>query len=92
MALNTYTYFAGLPGTYVLEDDGIPGNNFSQIRAPDGSITVFEHPTIDLFITATTPGVTLVFNLTDPFATASVTVGSLTDPTQSPDAIVVQSL
>jgi hypothetical protein len=92
MPINSYSYTAGIPGTYVIEDDGVPGNNFSRIRAPDGSVTVFEHPTIDFLITASTPGITLVFNLTDPFATASVTVGSLTDPTQSPDAIVVQSL
>src|SRR5688572_7599661 len=88
----TVTLSASDPGTYYLEDDGVPGNNQSRFRRPDGSIFVFEHPTADLNFFALNPGVTLVINLTDPFGTASVTVGSLTDPTQSPDAIVVQSL
>src|SRR5688500_1033539 len=92
MAPISVTIFASDPGTYFLEDDGVPGNNFSRIRFPDGTIVTFEHPTGDLFFNPSVAGVTLVVNLTDGLGAANFTVGSLTNAAQSPDAIVMQNV
>jgi len=86
------TIFASDPGTYFLEDDGIPGNNFSQIRFPDGTVVVFEHPTDDLFFDPSVAGITLVINLTDSLGTSRLTAGDFADSTQSPDSITVNSI
>src|SRR5688572_7701917 len=83
------------PGTYFLEDDGIPGNNRSQIRYPNGNIVTFEHPTDNLSFTGDVAGVTLVVNLVDPLGAAKFTVGQafIGDPfDRLPDAIVIQSI
>jgi hypothetical protein len=47
------TIFASDAGNYFLEDDGVPGNNFSRIRFPDSTVVAFEHPTDDLFFAPT---------------------------------------
>src|SRR6186997_1121381 len=86
------TIFASDPGTYFLEDDGIPGNNFSQIRFPDGTVVVFEHPTDDLFFDPSVAGITLVINFTDSLGTSRLPAGDFADSTQSPDSITVNSI
>ena len=64
------TIFASNPGTYFLEDDEIPGNNFSRIRFPDGTVVSFEHPTDDLIFDPSVAGVVLTINLVDSLARA----------------------
>ncbi|HKX89086.1 MAG TPA: hypothetical protein VJM13_07745, partial [Sphingopyxis sp.] len=81
------------PGNYTIEDDGVPGNNTSVIK--DGSGTViftFIHPADSLGFTVSTPGVNLTLNFTDSLGAASLTVGSLTDPADTPDSITVRSI
>src|SRR5688500_10613800 len=86
------TIFASDPGTYVIEDDGNPGNNFSLIRFPNGTVVGFEHPTDDLFFAPSVAGITLVMNMTDSLGTARFSTGSFTDPMATPDAIQVKNL
>jgi Ca2+-binding RTX toxin-like protein len=86
------TIFASDPGTYFLEDDGIAGNNFSQIRFPNGTTVSFEHPTDDLFFDPSVAGITLVVDLTDSLGTSRFTTGDFTDPLQSPDFIKVNNI
>ena len=86
-------FFFGSAGTYTVEDDGIRGNGVSVVRDSGGNIVyTVVHPGDDVNFIATVPGVTLVFNTADSFGTANVNVGSLTDPTQCPDFIVVKNL
>src|SRR5688572_14759916 len=92
MAPISITIAATQTGTYVLEDDGVPGNNFSRLRYPDGTFVVFEHPTDFIEFTTTVPGVTLVVNFTDSLGAAALRVGSLTVAGQSPETIVMQSV
>jgi len=79
-------------GTYVLEDNGVVGDNFSRLRAPDGTVTIFEHPTSALNVFASLSGATLVINLTDSLGAASINVGSLADAAQTPDQVFVRSV
>ncbi|MCV3244153.1 hypothetical protein, partial [Mesorhizobium sp. ZC-5] len=79
------------PGTYFVEDDGIPNNGVARLRAPDGDVISFNIPTEHLTITASA-GRSVVFNLTEWNAVADVIVGSLTDSTQNPDSIQVQRI
>jgi Ca2+-binding RTX toxin-like protein len=86
------TIFASDPGTYFLEDDGVPGNNFSRVRFPDGTTINFEHPTDDLIFDPSVAGITLVVNLTDSLGTSRFSTGDFTDPTSSPDFIKVNNI
>jgi hypothetical protein len=83
---------ANAAGRHRLEDDGIPGNNRSRIRFPNGAVSNFEHPTDDLIFDAAIAGVTLTINLTDSLGASNLTVGSLTDPGVTPESIDVQKL
>ena len=83
---------ANNPGLYFLEDDGIPGNNFSRIRFPNGTFVNFEHPTDDLNFSSIVAGVDLTINLVDSLGTSNLTAGSLTDPGLSPESITVREL
>src|SRR5262245_29297492 len=88
-----FTFHFGSPGTYIIEDDGTRGNNTSVIRDASGTlITPLVHPADTMTFIADAPGVNLIFNTLDSFGTADVVVGSLTDPTHSPDSIVVRHL
>ena len=86
------TIFASDAGNYFLEDDGIPGNNFSRIRFPNSTIVSFEHPTDDLFFAPSIAGVVLTINLADSLGTSRFSTGNLTDPSQSPESIRVRKL
>jgi hypothetical protein len=86
------TLAAADPGTYFIEDDGIPGNNLSQFRRPDGSIFVFEHPTNVLNFFALAPGINLVVDLVDALGSATFRVGDVDDPTQNPDSLIIQNV
>jgi hypothetical protein len=87
------TVFFSSPGTYTIDDDGIFGNNTSVVRDASGTaILPIAHPADSISFIAQVPGVNLIFNTVDSFGTADVTVGSLTDPAQSPDSIAVKHL
>jgi hypothetical protein len=92
MPPTTTTITANLGGKYVLEDDGIPGNNFSRIRFPNGTAVNFEHPTDDLIFESIVPAVTLAIDLADSLGTSGFTAGSLTDPAKNPESIDVRKL
>jgi len=92
MPAPTVTNLLSTAGTWIVEDDGIIGNNISRLRAPDGSTVDFEHPTTDLFFFASVPGATLVVNLTDSLGAANLTVGDLADSTKNPDQVFVRSV
>jgi hypothetical protein len=92
MPPNTVTISANIAGNYVLEDDGIFGNNFSQVRYPDGMPINFEHPTNDLIFAPIVIGTSLTINLTDPLGTGRLTAGDLVDPSLNPQAIVVRQV
>ncbi|MCC2632294.1 MAG: calcium-binding protein [Ramlibacter sp.] len=79
------------PGTYHIEDDGIPDNGIAQLRSPDGSVIPFSIPTEFLTVTASA-GRDLVINLTESFGSADITVGSLTNPADNPDSITVANI
>ena len=84
------TIFASDPGIYFLEDvDGIPGNNYSRVRFPDGTTVAFEHPTNDLIFDPNVPGVIVTVNFTDSLGAADLRIGDLTDPAASPSGIKV---
>ena len=74
------TIFMSDVGDYLLGDDGIPANNFSQITFPNGTPVSFEHPTDDLFAAPSAAGINLTVQLVDSFGTSRITLGSLTDP------------
>ena len=87
------TIYFSTPGTYTIEDDGILGNNTSVVRDPSGTVLFpFAHPTDTIDFIAEVPGITFIFNVTDSFGTANVSVGSLADLNLSPDHIVVRQL
>src|SRR6478735_2384200 len=79
------------PGTYYVEDDGIPNNGIAQLRQPNGSVIPFNIPTEFLTITASA-GRNVIINLTESFGAADINVGSLTDPSQNPDSITVAGI
>ncbi|MEJ5990922.1 calcium-binding protein [Ramlibacter sp. PS3R-8] len=79
------------PGTYHIEDDGIPNNGIAQLRGPDGSVIPFSIPTEFLTVTASA-GQDLVINLTESFGSADITVGSLTNAAENPDSITVNAI
>src|SRR5688572_28570825 len=81
-----------MTGAYILEDDGIIGNATSRLRRPDGSVVTIVHPLSLLKFTASEPGVTLVFNMTDSLDGARLIVGALTDSSLSPQDIIVNQL
>src|SRR4029434_2048862 len=76
------------PGTYFIEDDGIPNNGIAQLRGPDGSVIFFNIPTEFLTVTASA-GRSVVFNLTESFGAADINVGNLTNASENPDSISV---
>ena len=87
------TQFAlDLPGDWFLEDDGIPGNNISRLRAPDGSFIDFEHPTGDLSLLADGPGVHLTIAFTESLGAANFSVGNRANSAQTPASLVVQNV
>src|SRR5688572_11691720 len=87
------TIFFSAPGTYIIDDDGIRGNNTSVVRSASGAVLFpFTHPADIVTFIAEVPGVTFIFNTADSFGTANVTVGSLSDPALSPDTIVINNL
>ena len=66
------TIFLG-PGVDVLEDDGDPHNNRSQLRRADGTIIPFDHPVDVLEVYDTgDPDATLVINLTESLGAADL--------------------
>ena len=86
------------PGTYTIDDNGIPGDNISVIRDGTGTVIfTFAHPADALGFTVSTPGVNIVVNLTDSLNAANLTIGStdpdpLIGPPQSPDSIVMKNV
>ena len=76
-----------------LEDDGVVGNNTSQLRSGNGTFetTVFTHPTNSLTILSGN-GDTVTVNLADPVLGADVTIGSLTNAAQNPNTINIGNL
>lgn len=87
------TIFFSSPGTYIIDDDGVRGNNTSVVRDASGTILFpFVHPGDTIDFIAEVAGITFVFNTADSFGTANVTVGSLTDTALTPDAIIVRQI
>src|ERR1051325_2342444 len=80
------------PGTYTFEDDGIAGNNRSQIRDQNGSIVlVFDHPTTlgDMVIVSSAAGQNVILNFVDDFSKGQFRVGDQFNPSIDPDSIHV---
>ena len=51
------------PGTYTIDDNGIPGDNISVIRDSNGVVIfTFGHPADALGFTVSTPGVNIIVN------------------------------
>ena len=89
----TLTIFFSSPGTYIIDDDGIRGNNASVVRNSAGAILFpFTHPSDTISFIAEVPGITFIFNTADSFGPADVVVGSLADSGLCPDTIVVRNL
>ena len=81
------------PGTYTIEDNGIPGDNTSVIKDGSGNVIfTFVHPADSLGFTTSTPGVNLIVNITDSLGAANVTIGDLANASASPDSIAVNTL
>src|SRR5688572_8285265 len=81
------------PGNWIIEDDGIPGNNRSRIRNRDsGTFQDFTHAADSITFLASADGVNLTVAFTDGLGAASFTVGSLTDSSVTPDSIIIQSV
>ena len=67
------------PGTFTIDDNGIPGDGISVIRDSNGVVIfTFAHPADALGLTVNTPGVNLIINFTDTLAAADFSIGSLT--------------
>ena len=67
------------PGTFTIDDNGIPGDNISVIRDSNGVVIfTFVHPADALGFTVSTPGVNLVINFTDSMGAADFSIGDLT--------------
>ena len=82
----------GLAGsTFIFEDDGIVGNGVSRVRLENGTTIDFTHPA-DLLTIVSKAGQTLVLDMVDSLGAANLVVGSLTDPTKNPDAILIDGL
>jgi Ca2+-binding RTX toxin-like protein len=81
------------PGDYTVDDDGIAGNNTSVIRDGTGAVIfTFAHPADDLSFAASTAGVNLTVDFTDPLGAGRFTLGSLTDPTASFASIALDNV
>src|SRR6185436_7536034 len=86
------------PGTFTIDDNGIPGDNTSVIRDSNGVVIfTFLHPADALTFRVSTPGVNLIVNITDPLGAADFTIGNLDpDPligsAQTPDSIVIRNI
>ena len=81
------------PGTFTLDDDGIPGNGQSVVRDASGAIILtFGHPSPNSLTIVSAAGQNLIFNITDSFGASNVTVGNLFDPAQCPDSIQVRNI
>ena len=53
----TLTIFFSSPGTYIIDDDGIRGNNASAVRDANGNILFpFTHPADSITFIAEVPG------------------------------------
>ena len=80
------------PGTFTIDDNGIPGDNISVIRDGNGVVIfTFGHPADGLGFTVSTPGVNIIVNFTDSMNAANFTIGS-TNPAESPDSIVMKNI
>jgi Ca2+-binding RTX toxin-like protein len=86
------------PGTFTIDDNGIPGDNTSVIRDGNGTVIfTFLHPADALTFRVSTPGVNLIVNFTDSLNAADFTIGSLDPdpligPAQTPDSIVMHNI
>ena len=81
------------PGNYTIDDNGIPGDNISVIRDGNGVVIfTFAHPADGLGFTVSTPGVNITVNFSDSMGAANFTIGSLTNPAESPDSIVMKNI
>src|SRR6187401_3771445 len=81
------------PGTFTIDDNGIPGDNISVIRDSNGVVIfTFVHPADALGFTVSTPGVNLVINFTDSMGAADFSIGDLTNPATTPDSIVMKNI
>ena len=81
------------PGTYTIDDNGVPGDNISVIRDSNGVVIfTFGHPADGLGFTVSTPGVNIIVNITDSMNAANFTIGSLTNAAECPDSIVMQNI
>src|SRR6476620_7294022 len=92
MPFNSVVAFGFVAGRHFFEDDGIPGNNTSRLRNPDGSVFVFENPIDKLSFTTAldVAGVDLTINFVDSLAASTLTVGSLTAADQTPESVDVR--
>ena len=81
------------PGTFTIDDNGIPGDNISVIRDINGvEIFSFAHPVDALGFTVNVPGVNLIINFTDTLGGADFSIGDLTNSSVTPDSVVMQSV
>jgi hypothetical protein len=81
------------PGTYTIEDNGVPGDNISVIKDQNGVVIFsFGHPADALGFTVSTPGVNIIVNFTDSMNAANFTIGNLTNSAECPDSIVIQNI
>jgi hypothetical protein len=87
------TVFFSSAGNFIVDDDGIPGNNTSAVRDGSGGLLFpFSHPADSLTLTAETPGVNLTLNFFDTLGAADFFVGALADPAQNPNSVVVKRI
>ena len=78
------------PGNWIIEDDGIPGNNRSRIRNLDtGTFQDFTHAADSITFLAAGANMNITIDITDSLGAASFTVGDLDDGGLSPYDIAV---
>ena len=81
------------PGTFTIDDNGIPGDNISVIRDSNGVVIfTFAHPVDALGFTVNVPGVNLIINFTDSLGAADFSIGDLTNSAITPDSIVMKNV
>ena len=85
-------YLINQAGNWIIEDNGVPGDNISQYRNLDTGLTqAFFHAPDAMFFRAAA-GVNLIVDFTDSLGAASLTIGNDADSTQNPDSITIRNV
>jgi hypothetical protein len=94
MPISVSVFLAGSsPGTYIIEDNGVPGDGLAQVRSLSGDFgpIVFEMPTDSITVTFG-PNQKFIWDYDEPIGAANVTIGSLTNAADNPLNITIDTI